>query len=507
MSHRDGYATRFLDRIERLGNRLPHPTLLFVWLCGLILLLSALFAWLGVSVAHPLSGDEVVAVNLLSVEGLHRILGESVSNFVRFAPVGSVLVAVMGIGVAERSGLIGVLLRVSILRAPPKLLTFLVALLGVLSSIAMDSGYVVLIPLAGILFHAAGRNPLAGIAVAFAGVSAGFSASLLIVPLDAILAGLTTEAAALVEPGYTVNPAANYYFNVVSTLLVAVVATVVTERIVVPRLGTLTTEVEPEVLDRELSAEERRGLRAVGLLTLAVIGWLLWGLIPQNGFLREAGTGSVVSSPFLNGIVTVIAAYGVLAGWLFGRLSGRFDSSRSVIEAMEGSLALMASYLVLMFFAAQFVSYFAWSQLGLISAIRGADLLLALNLGPVPLVIGFVVLIGLINLLLGSASAKWALLAPVFVPMLLLTGITPEATQMAFRVGDSVTNIITPLMPYFGVVVAFAQRYDRNIGIGTIIATMLPYSLWLFVTWSLLLVGWVMLELPPGPGAGIFVGG
>lgn len=507
MSPRDGVATRFLDRIERLGNRLPHPTLLFVWLCGVVLLLSALFAWLGVSAIHPVSGDSIRAINLIGVEGLHRILGESVSNFVQFAPVGTVLVAIMGIGVAERSGLIDVLLKASVLRAPPRLLTFLVVFLAVMSSIAVDSGYVVLIPLAGMLFHALGRNPIAGIAAAFAGVSGGFSANLLLGPIDAILAGLSTEAAALVSPGYVVNTAANYYFSAVSTVLVAVVVTVVTERVVIPRLGTLAADVEVELVDREISAAERRALRAVGLFTLATTVWLLWGLLPQQGFLREIGTGSLVNSPFINGIVTVIAVYAAIAGWLFGRISGRFQSSSEIITAMEASMATMASYLVLMFFAAQFVSYFGWSQLGLISAVRGAELLQTLNPGPAALMVGFVLFAALVNLMIGSAAAKWALLAPAFIPMLMIAGISPEATQMAYRVGDSTTNIITPLMPYFGVVVAFAQRYDRNIGIGTIIATMLPYSVWLLLSWSLLLVVWIVLEIPPGPGATIFSAG
>lgn len=507
MSPSDGVATRFLDRIERLGNRLPHPTLLFVWLCGVVLLMSAVFAWLEVSAIHPVSGEPIRAVSLIGVEGLHRILSESVSNFVQFAPVGTVLVAIMGIGVAERSGLIDILLKASVLRAPPRLLTFLVVLLAVMSSIAVDSGYVVLIPLAGMLFHALGRNPIAGIAAAFAGVSGGFSANLLLGPIDAVLAGLSTEAAALVSPGYVVNPAANYYFSAVSTVLVALVVTVVTERVVIPRLGTLATDVEREFVDHDINIAERRALRAVGLFTLVVIAWLLWGLLPEQGFLREIGTGSLVNSPFINGIVMVIALYAAIAGWLFGRISGRFQSSSDTITAMEASMATMASYLVLMFFAAQFVSYFSWSQLGLISAVRGAELLQTFNPGPAVLMVGFVLFAALINLMIGSASAKWALLAPAFIPMLMIAGISPEATQMAYRVGDSTTNIITPLMPYFGVVVAFAQRYDRNIGIGTIIATMLPYTLWLLLGWSLLLVVWIVLEIPPGPGAAVVVAG
>ena len=497
---------RALNRIEAIGNRLPHPTLLFVWLCGIVLVLSAAAALAGLDARHPVSGEQIHAVNLISAEGLRLLLERTVTNFTQFAPLGTVLVAILGIGVAEHSGVIGTLLRVSVLKAPEKLLTFLVVFAGVMSSIAADSGYVVLIPLAGIIFQAAGRNPIAGIAAAFAGVSGGFSANLLIGPLDAILAGLSTEAAALVNTTYSVSPAANYYFILASTLLVAVGGTLVTEKVILPRFGAANgTRETPQ----PITLDERRGLRGVGLFTLVFIALLLAGLLPEQGVLRGVSTagepGSVLDSPFINGIVTLIAVYAAVAGWLFGRLSRRFSGGSDAVMAMESSMATMASYLVLMFFAAQFVNYFAWSQLGIICAIKGAALLKALDPGVTLLLVGFVLFSALINLLIGSASAKWALLAPVFVPMLMLAGISPEATQVAYRIGDSTTNIITPLMPYFGVVVAFAQKYDRNAGIGTIIATMLPYSLWLLVSWSVLLAAWILLELPLGPGAGIFM--
>ncbi|MFA5495470.1 MAG: AbgT family transporter, partial [Porticoccaceae bacterium] len=313
---------------------------------------------------------------------------------------------------------------------------------------------------------------------------------------------------ALLDSGYNVSPAANYYFMAISTLLVATVGTLVTEKIIMPRFSANTAARETP---QPISLDERRGLRGVGLFTLVFVALLLWGLVPDQGVLRgvavDGGAGSLLDSPFINGIVTLIALYAAIAGWLFGRLSRRFTTGSDVVVAMESSMATMAGYLVLMFFAAQFVNYFAWSQLGIISAIKGAALLKALDPGVTLLLVSFVVFTALINLLIGSASAKWALLAPVFIPMLMLSGISPEATQVAYRVGDSTTNIITPLMPYFGVVVAFAQKYDRNIGIGTIIATMLPYSIALLLSWSLLLAAWIMLDLPLGPGAAIFVNG
>lgn len=453
---------------------------------------------------HPVNGQQIAAKSLLTGEGIRYILTSAVSNFTNFAPVGTVLVAIMGIGVAEHSGLIQAVLRATILNAPPRLMTFLVVLTGVLSSLAADTGYVVLVPLAGILFASVGRNPIAGIAAAFAGVSGGFSANLLIGPLDAILAGLSTEAALLVQPDYEVTAAGNYYFIFASTFLISIVGTLVTEKWVEPLLG------EKKVAQSEklgaLSPEDRKGLKAVGLFTLVYTLILLLALLPDNAVLRNPESGSILHSPFISGIVLIIALYAAIAGYVFGRSSGNYDQpSRDMITGMENSMGAMASYLVLMFFAAQFVNWFGWSQLGVITAIKGAEVLQTLNPNSTVLLILFVLLSALINLLIGSASAKWALLAPVFVPMLLLSGISPEATQIAYRIGDSSTNIITPLMPYFGVVLAFIQKYDRNAGVGTLLASMLPYSLMFLLTWSIFLAIWLIAGIPLGPDAPAFL--
>lgn len=496
-----------LDRIEQAGNRLPHPTLLFVYLCALVLVLSWLAAMIGTDAVHPLTGETLLARNLLSRDGLQQILAETVSNFVLFAPVGTVLVAVLGIGVAEHSGLIGAVLRATIMRAPKRLLSFFLVSAGVLSSLAADSGYVILIPLAAMVFLSAGRHPVVGIAAAFAGVSGGFSANLLIGPLDAILAGISTEAAHLVAPEYQVSAAGNYYFIVASTLLIGVVGSWVTEKIVDPRF---TRSNGPPAEDsggfsRELSGPERRGLLGVAAFSALFVLLLLWGLLPADGFLRDPMSGTVLQGPFIKGIVSLIAFYAAISGILYGRLSGSYQSSSSFVAGMEQHMAAMAGYLVLMFFAAQFVSYFAWSNLGSIVAVQGAALLQHLSLPPVWLLLCFILLTALINLFVGSASAKWALLAPIFVPMLLLVGLSPEASQMAFRIGDSSTNIITPLMPYFGVVVAFAQKYQKDIGIGTLIATMLPYSIAFLLSWTALLLIWTWFGWPLGPGAPILL--
>lgn len=500
---------RALGRIEAAGNRLPHPVMLFLWLALIMLAVSWVGAAAGLEATLPGSTEPIEARSLLSRDGVHWMLTHTVTNFAAFAPVGTVLVAMLGIGIAEHAGLLRAALRVLVLAAPRSLLTFAVVLAAMLSHTAADAGYVVLIPLAGILFAIAGRPPLAGLFAAFAGVSGGYSANLVIGPIDAILAGLSSEGAHLVAPAYSVNAAANYYFSLASAGLLSVVATLVSERLIEPRLidaGHRAAE-EEAAENQPLTADERRGLTAVGLWTVLLGALLTAGLWEPDGLLRATDSAALIDAPVLSGIVTLIAFYAAIAGVIYGLVSGSYTRVSDAVAGMESHMAAMASYLVLMFFAAQFVNYFAWSQLGTILAVHGADWLRTLGTGALGLMLGLIVLSALINLLVGSASAKWALLAPVFVPMFYLLGLSPEATQMAFRIGDSSTNIITPLMPYFGVVVAFAQRYDRSLGIGTLIANMLPYSLAFLLAWSLLLSLWVTLGWPLGPGAPVLLPG
>lgn len=494
------FLTRSLTFVESVGNRLPQPAALFMWAGALVLLLSWLLSQLGVSAQHPVTQELLQPVNLLSVHGLQRILSQSVTNFTSFAPVGVVLVAMLGLGVAEQSGLLGSVLRQLVAWAPDRLLTYVVVLAGVLSSLAADAGYVVLIPLAGSLFQAAGRSPAVGIAAAFAGVSGGFSANILIGPLDAALAGLSTEAAQLLNPAYQVDATGNYYFILASTALITLVAGFVTEAIVEPHYH---KRLAPVSAQTSLAPDgQARALRATFILTLIFGAVILWGALPEQGFLRDPESGSLASGPLVKGSVVIIALYAALAGLVYGRSTGIFTKEKGVIAAMEGSMASMASYLVLMFFASQFVAWFGWTQLGLISAVKGADLLAGFKGQPTALLLTFIALAALVNLFIGSASAKWALLAPIFVPMFMLLGISPEGTQMAYRIGDSTTNIITPLMPYLPVVLTFIRRYYPSSGIGTLIAMMLPYSLALALAWAALLGTWLGLGLPLGPGAG-----
>ena len=503
------HLNAILNNIEKAGNRLPPPTILFVYLCILVLLLSYLASLIGLGAVHPVTQENIVAFNLLSQSGVAKILSHTISNFIQFAPVGSALVAILGIGIADKSGLIAALLTRTVSKAPGRLLTFFIVLAGVLSNIAADTGYVVLIPLAAMMAISAGRHPLVGIAAAFAGVSGGYSANLLIGPVDTILAGITQEAAHLTQAGYEVSATSNYYFMLISTVLVALLGTLVTEFIVSPRLesnphsfGKTTPQEKGSESGKTSGANQRenKALKAVGLFTLFFAAIILWGLIPTDGILRGEG-GNILKSPFIKGIVTIISLYAGLCGVIYGKLSGSLSTNESYVKAMDSTVATMASYLVLMFFAAQFVSYFNWSQLGSIIAIGGASMINSLEISSGILLAIFIFIAALINLFIGSASAKWALLAPVFVPMLMLTGISPEATQVAYRIGDSSTNIITPLMPYFGVVIAFVQQHDKNAGVGTMIAMMLPYSIAFLIGWTALLLGWYFLGLPLGPNA------
>lgn len=501
---RKGIVTYFLALVERVGNALPHPATLFATLSALVLVLSWVFSRMGVTVIHPSTGELIEPVNLLSVEGVHRILTDTIQNFTSFAPLGTVLVAMLGIGVAEGSGLIGVGLRLLVLSAPKQLLTFVIVTAGILSNTASEVGYVLLVPLGAVIFLAVGRHPVAGLAAAFAGVSGGYSANLLLGTVDPLLAGLSEEAAHIIDPTYQVSPACNYYFMAASTGIIALAGTWVTERLVVPRLGPFQGDVEAQEL-HPLTSQERRGLLWAGMVVVVLVGLCLWGLIPQDGFLREQGTGSVLRSPFMDGIVAVIFILGACAGIAYGLGAGTVRSDSDVIRSMGKSMETLGTYLVLVFFAAQFVAYFRWTNLGLILAIRGAQLLQASGLGPIPLLTAFVLLTAVINLAMGSSSAKWAIMAPIFIPMFMLLGYSPELVQAAYRVGDSTTNIISPMMSYFALIVAFMERYDPRAGIGTVVATMLPYTVVFMIVWVAFLMLWILLGLPVGPGASLFL--
>ncbi len=510
--------TGFLGWVERSGNKLPDPVFLFFWLIFILVVISVICAAAGVAVTHPTEIDPdtgasvvVSAASLLSAENIQRLWVEMPTTFTHFHPLGYVLVVMLGAGVAERAGLFGTAMRAGVRDAPKGLLTPIVVLTGMMGNLAADAAYVVLIPLAGIIFHAAGRHPVAGIAAAFAGVSGGFSANLLPGQLDALLFGITEASVETVFGDFTANIAGNWYFIAAMTFVFLPVIWYVTDKIIEPKLGKWNAEragqpADDEDSDRPLTAPEKKGLRYAGLAALAVIAlWVLmtWG--PGTPLIDETASAEAQMTPFYRSLVAGFFVLFLLAGWAYGKGAGTIGDHRDLVKMMSGAMEDLAYYLVLAFAAAHFVAMFAWSNLGLILAVNGADFLGSTNLPPWALLTAIILVSGLLNLFVGSASAKWALISPVMVPMLMLLGISPEMATAAYRVGDSATNIITPLMVYFPLILIFCQRWDKDFGLGSLAAVMLPFSIGLMVSGLALTIGWVVLDLPLGPGAEVFM--
>ena len=520
--------TGILGWVERTGNKLPDPVFIFFYLIIALVLFSVVAAMSGISAMHPTALDEVTgnaqrieAISLLSPENIQRLWVEMPTTFTHFHPLGYVLVVMLGAGVAERSGFFAAGMSKAVKSAPKTMLTPVVALVAMIGNHAADAGYVVLIPLAGILFAAAGRHPLAGIAAAFAGVSGGFSANISPGQLDALLFGITEEAvaASALDPSWTANIAGNWFFISVMTVVYLPIIWYVTDKIIEPRLGPWTggatagrsaddASPDPAGETGELAS---RGLRHAGLAALFVVGlWLLMVFAPGTPLIDEAACEAIPAAdcsihaqlaPLYRSLVAAFFLLFLLTGWAYGRATGSIKNHRDLVEMMAESMKDMGYYLVLAFAAAHFVAMFGWSNLGLISAVHGAAAIDSTGL-PLPIVLGLmVVFTGLLNLFVGSASAKWALLAPILVPMLMLLGISPEGATAAYRVGDSATNIITPLMVYFPLILVFAQRWQKDFGLGSLTAMMLPYSIWLMVSGTVLIVLWFYLGIPLGPDA------
>lgn len=503
-----GLYNRWLSGIESVGNRLPHPIALFTALAAAVVVLSAVCSMLGVSATGELIVDGVLqettvtAVSLLSKDGLTYMLTNVISNFTSYAPLGVVLVAMLGVGVAEQSGLINTLLKSAVKITPAKLITPAVVFLGVMSNIASDAGYVILIPLGAMIFRAYGRHPMAGLAAAFAGVSGGYSANLLIGSLEPMLAGISQTAASIIDPDYEVSVMGNYFFLIVSTFLITILGTFVTNKIVEPRLGKFTGEVlgEEDHSLRVVTDAEKKGLRNAGIVALLYVAVIVIACIPADSFMRNEN-GVLFGNPtstFLNSIVILITLLFLLPGIAYGKTVGVFTKQNGICDAMSKTMGSMGSFLALAFVSAQFINYFNYTKLGTIVALAGANFFKSTNIGLIPLMIIFVLFSAFMNLFMGSASAKWNILAPVFVPMFMLLGYTPELCQLAYRIGDSCTNVITPMMTYYAVIITFAQRYDKKAGIGTITATMLPYSIVFLIGWTLMMVVWLALGIPMG---------
>ena len=489
------FFLKALDGIERVGNRLPHPATIFAILAGAVIVFSWIASLVDWTAQHPNTGKSIQVFNLISGDGLRYMFVSVTDNFVGFPPFGIVLVAMVGIGVAEGSGLIEAMLKHTVLRAPKRIVTAVVVATGILSHLGSSVGYVVLIPLGAMVFLAFGRHPVAGIAAAFVGVSGGFGANFFIGSVDPILAGLSESAAQIIDPNISVNPAVNFYFMLTSAVMVTIVGTVVTEKIVEPRLGEFKHHIEDI---KPLEDREIRGVRwaFVSLLAISVLFLIL--VVPEGGLLH--GDESVLKGPFFQGIITAMLIVFLMPGLVYGFYVGTIRNDRDLMNKIVTAMKGLAPYIVLVFFAAQFVFFFKKSNLGIILAIKGAQVIKSVGVSGVGLIIIFVLFSATMNLFMGSASAKWAIMAPVFVPMFMLSGYHPALTQAAFRIGDSVTNIITPMMSYFALILTFMEKYDKKAGIGTLIATMLPYSIILTIIWTLLLTVWYVFGLPLGPG-------
>jgi len=491
----------FLGTVERVGNKLPDPAMLFVGLLFIVWILSWLLSYVTFDVIDPRSGEALIIKNLLQGSALTEFLSVMVTNFSHFHPVGVVLVAMLGIGVAESTGFINSGLRALLNVTSDRLLTPMVIAVGIVSHTAADAGYVLVIPLGGVIFYAAGRHPLAGIAAAFAGVSGGFSASFIPSSIDPLLQGLTQAGARILDPAIELNPLNNYFFTTASSLLIIAIGWYVTERIVEPRLKNTKIDGDAEDLPEmhDLQPIERKGLRwALVAMVLGVV-LLIVTAMPAGSPWRDA-SGEIASfqAPMMRSIVSLIFFLFLLPGVVYGVVAGTVKSSKDIIVGMTKSMHSMAYYLVIMFFIAQFVYAFGQSNLGVLLALQGAAVLKAAALPSAITIIGIVILTGFVNIFVGSASGKWGLLAPIFVPMLMSLGISPDLTQAAYRVGDSSTNIITPLMPYFPLVVVYCQRYVKSTGIGTLTAMMLPYSMGFLVLWTAFLLIYFAIGLPLG---------
>lgn len=492
---------RALNWIEVVGNKLPDPAALFLIALAITWIVSWLLSGVRFQEIDPRTGESLRIVNQLSGESLAAFLSGMVNTFVRFPPLGVVLVALLGVGVAEHAGYINAGLKGLLRFTPKKLLTPMLVFVAIISHTAADAGYVLVIPLGGVIFYAAGRHPLAGIAAAFAGVSGGFSANFIPSGIDPLLQGFTQSAAQILDPSRNVNPLCNWAFTSFSSILVILVVWFITDKIVEPRLRGTEVDGDPEDMPEmpTLSGKEHKALLISNVLMVLLGGLLVWALLPAGSPLRAAdGSITAFSAPIMQSIVPLIFLFFLLPGITYGYLSGTFKSHKDIITGATKSMETMAYYIVLVFCCALFTYAFGQSNLGALIALKGAAFLKALGLpGPVT-VIGIICLSAIVNLLVGSASAKWALLAPIFVPILMQLGLSPELTQAAYRVGDSTTNIITPLMPYFPLIVVFCQRYVKGTGIGTVVSVMLPYSISLLLLWTAFLVIYWLIGIPLG---------
>ncbi|MFM7055484.1 MAG: AbgT family transporter [Planctomycetota bacterium] len=510
---------RFLNAIEWAGNKLPDPAFLFVWAILITMLASRWLAPVQFSEVDPRKAAAALAASATTSPGddqriqvidqtsgaaLVGLLAGMVKTFTDFPPLGVVIVALLGVGVAEHAGLIQAMLKALLRITPAFLLTPTLIFVALISHSAGDTGYVLIIPLGAVMFQAAGRHPLLGITAAFAGVSGGFSANFLPSSLDPLLQGFTQKAAQIIAPSATVNPLCNYWIMTISCIVITAVGWYVTDRIIAPRLQKMPVDGQDNAGSslQSLSGREYAGLTVAALVLLAGLIALWFAASPADSPFRDKGSLTDHNAPMMKSIVPLIFLLFLIPGALYGAIAGTIKSHRDIVAGMTRSMGSVTYYLVMAFFASQFAAVFSQSNIGVLLAVKGANFLTSLQAAPEVTVVGIILLTSLVNLLIGSASAKWALLSPIFVPMLMSLGLSPELTQAAYRIGDSGTNIITPLMPYFPLVVSYAQKYVKSTGVGTMISLMLPYSMAFLISWTVLLLIWWGLGLPLGTAAG-----
>ncbi|MDI6402312.1 AbgT family transporter [Balneolaceae bacterium ANBcel3] len=500
-SNNKGLLEKFLDVVERLGNKLPDPAILFFFLLLIIWVLSAVLSPFSFDVEHPLTGESLTVINLLTGAQLAHFLANMTHTFMSFAPLGVVLLAMLGVGAAEHSGYINAGLKYMLGVTPKMLLTPMLIMVAIVSHTAADAGYVLVIPLGGVIFYAAGRHPLAGIAAAFAGVSGGFSANFVPSGIDPLLMGFTQTAAQIYEPAMQINPLNNYFFTAISSILIISVGWWITDRIVEPRLARIDVDGDQEDMPevQNLNSREKRAFWIATIAMLAgIIALVVWTIPEASAMRSPEGEITAFDAPIMQSIVPLIFLLFVIPGVLYGFLSGTFKNSKDAVGSMSKAMGSMSYYIVMAFFCALFIDAFARSNIGTLLAVTGAEFLQSLSMPGALTIVGIILLTAVVNLLVGSASAKWALISPIFVPMLMGIGISPDLTQAAYRVGDSVSNIITPLLPYFPLVVVYCQRYVKNTGIGTLVSMMLPYFFIFLITWTIFLLVYWGIGIPLG---------
>jgi aminobenzoyl-glutamate transport protein len=503
----ESFMQRLLEGIEKVGNKVPHPAVIFLLLIALVILLSHIFYLTGASVTYETINAETHAAeqtttavkSLLTAEGIRFMYSGVIANFMSFTAVGVIIVAMLGVGVAEEAGLIKALIRKLVVVAPAKALTYILVFVGILSSIAADAGYLVLIPLAAAAFKSVGRNPLAGLAASFAGVAAVFSVNLFPKPLDGILVGITNDAIHLMNPNTSIGLASNLWFGIASVLLLTIVVSLITDKFVEPRMGPYKPPEGEAVESAAVSAEESRGLKYMIWATLVFLAIFAFLTVPRGAPLRNPETGSLVAgSPFMDGLIVFIALGFLVAGTAYGIGAGTMKSTAQIIKAMEKAVAGLGGLIFLLFLISQFNAFFSHTNMATVAAVNLGDSLEKAGLGALPLLLGFIFVVAVLDLIMTGAIPKWAIFAPIFIPLLMRLGVAPEAVLAAYRVGDSPMNSISPMNAYFALIVSFAAKYQKDAGVGTVIALMLPYVIVLFVVWPLLLAAWHLLGIPWG---------